>query len=96
MNYEELPKEELILLLKDKDKEISDLETENSDKEREIENLEATNSDLECKVEEYENLKYSGEIKKQIDILTTDEVADIYYYILDSHHSKHLDKFKSL
>ena len=96
MEYTNLDKENLIIFLKDKDKEISNLESEINDKNDDIEKLENEISDLEDNLQDFEDLKVSGEIIKQIDILTTDEVAKIYYAILESYHFQHLEKFKPI
>lgn len=96
MEYENLDKDALLAIIKDKDKEISDLESEINDKNDDIEKLENENQNLEDNLQVFEDLKDSDVIIKQINILTTDEIAKIYYAIQDSYHFQHLDKFKPL
>jgi uncharacterized UPF0160 family protein len=47
-------------------------------------------------INKIENVSTTSEIIKQINILTTDEVAKIYYAIQESYHFQHLDKFKPI
>lgn len=110
MNYEDMTVKELIVVINDKDnqitllekvvntkdKELDDLESDINNKDEDIEKLENEINELENKLQNFEDLKVSGEIIKKINILTTDEVANIYYAIEESYHFQHLDKFKPL
>lgn len=54
---------------------------------------ERLSSELKSKINEFDNLTNVDYIIKQINILRTDEVCEVYRAILDSHHASHLDKF---
>lgn len=109
-SYEDMTVKELIVVIDEKDEKINELESDielkdseiydlNDDistKAREISNLNNKINDLENKLEEFEDLDKSDVIIKQINLLTTDEVAKIYYAIQESYHFQHLDKFKPL
>lgn len=96
MEYLDMEKDELLIVLKDKDKEIDQLESDCNVKDKEIEKLEVIVSDLEYELEDFKDLTMTGEVIRQINLLTTDEVAKIYYAIQESYHFQHIDKFKPL
>lgn len=54
---------------------------------------EKVSKELKSKIDEIDSLTNVDYIIKQINILRTDEVCEIYKAILDSHHASHLDKF---
>jgi len=96
MEYENMFKEDLISALESRYKEINELQDIVLDLQTHNNKLISEVSDLKDSLQEFENLRESCEIIKQVNILTTDEVAKIYYAIQDSHHFQHLDKFKPI
>lgn len=95
-DYENMTIKELIVVIDEKDNQINKLESDIELKDSKIYDLNETIYDLKDKLEDFEDLKISDVIIKQINILTTDEVAKIYYAIQDSYHFQHLDKFKPI
>ncbi len=96
MDYSNLTKEELLLIIKDKDKQLDDLESDLRDKDNEIEKLEVTVSDLESELDDFKDLAETNVIILNLKNLRTDEIAKIYYSILDRYDFQHLDKFKPI
>lgn len=74
------------------DDSIDEINHHSNQIEREVEKIEK----VKYRINEVMLLPNKDKIKEELDSMTTDEVAEIFYHIKNSHHGQHIEKFSYL